>query len=118
MNHFRGWARAADVVMAVSGPVWLLGTGADEPSGEIAAQVAAWGFMAVGAPRATAWIARLHRRWRDDGRPFARALRTPVLAVCLTFAVALAGRTIGGTMGGTTGSFFCLRLVDLGAHAE
>jgi len=117
MSDRRRWTTAADVVLAACGPVWLLGTGADEPSGDVAALVAAWVFLIVGAPWAVVRIARLHRRWLNEGRPIAQAPRTPVLAVCLALAFVLAGMTVGGPLGGTVVNLAGLALLAFGIVA-
>lgn len=117
MSGRRRWTTAADVVLAACGSVWVLGMGADEPSGDVAAVAAAWVFLIVGAPWAVVRIVRLHRRWLDDGRPFAQAPRTLVLAVCLAVALVLAGLTIDGPIGGAVVNLAGVALLASGVIA-
>ncbi|PZR52403.1 hypothetical protein DNL40_12070 [Xylanimonas oleitrophica] len=104
-------------MLATCGPVWLLGMGADEPSGDVVSLVAAWVFLLVGAPWAVVRIGRLHRRWLNDSRPFAQSPRTIVLAVCLAVALVLAGKTIEGPIGGSVVNLAGLALLAFGVLA-
>ncbi|MCK0117007.1 hypothetical protein MWU57_08155 [Isoptericola sp. S6320L] len=117
MSKRRRWTITADVVLAVCGPVWLFSKGADEPPGAVVAVVAAWVFLTVGAPWAVVRIVQLHRRWRENGRPFAQAPRTLVLTVCLAAALVLAGMTIGGPVGRTVVNLAGLALLAFGVFA-
>ncbi|PFG43762.1 hypothetical protein ATJ88_2469 [Isoptericola jiangsuensis] len=117
MSERRHWTTAADLALAACGVAWLLGMGADEASGDIVAVGAAWVFLVVGAPWAVARAVHLHWRWRDDGRPFAQAPRTLVLAAGLAGVLLLAGMTIGGSIGGTVVNLAGLALLALGVGA-
>jgi hypothetical protein len=117
MSERRRWTAAADVILAACGLAWLFGIGADEALGDIVAVGAAWVFLVVGTPWGVGRIVQLHRRWRDDGRPFAKAPRTLVLAVCLAVALALTGMTVGGTVGGTVVNLVGLALLAFGVSA-
>ncbi|WP_166850858.1 hypothetical protein [Isoptericola sp. BMS4] len=116
MSDRRRWNLAADVVLAACGPAWLLGMGA-EPPGDVVAVGAAWAFLTVGAPCSVVRIIQLHRRWRDNGRPFAQAPRTLVLTVCLAVVLVLAGMTIRGPIGGTVVNLAGLALLTFGVCA-